>query len=138
MPCSEYCKISRTLVDSSNWPLAGEQRWRLTSVSLFEVGPRVSAASSGDTGERRGLGLTLSPAALTAVWPRCCRLLQAAAASHCTLLRQAATWIWVTSHSDTSTHQPHQPHSSITLWSQDNNGGRTKELFITLTKKYDF
>ena len=84
MPFSDYCKFSRNFVDSSNWPLAGEQRWLLTSVSLFEVGPRVSVASCGDTGEWRaaaaGPGADLEPCSgdcsVVLGAAGCCRLLQ--------------------------------------------------------------
>ena len=139
MTFSYYCKISRNFVDSSNWPLAGEQRWLLTSVSLFEVGPRVSAASCGDTGEWRvaaaGPGADLEPCS-----GDCSVALGAAGCCSFTLhfvTSGRGTWIWVTAR--TPPPPPHHPpHTRRTLWSQDNNGGRTKKLFITLTKKYDF
>ena len=139
MPFSDYCKFSRNFVDSSNWPLAGEQRWLLTSVSLFEVGPRVSVASCGDTGEWRaaaaGPGADLEPCS-----GDCSVVLGAAGCCSFTLhfvTSGRGTWIWVTAR----TPPPPTPtiHQYCTiLWSQDNNGGRTKKLFITLTKKYDF
>ena len=115
MTFSYYCKISRNFVDSSNWPLAGEQRWLLTSVSLFEVGPRVSVASCGDTGEWRvaaaGPGADLEPCSgdcsVVLGAAGCCRLLQL----HTALcyVRPRHMDLGHSSHSATSTTVHHTP-----------------------------